>query len=148
MFLGPAFHFWVAVGLSDITTFPQAQVLAFVGLMFFCLEEKRFFVGPGGFRSALTDHVFPRLRAFAPELIFISAGFDGLATDPLGGALGLTHADYDWATRHLVHIATDVCGGRLISVLEGGYDLDHAPDGGLVQAVHSHVRTLVETTSA
>ena len=103
------------------------------------------YIGPKGFRAALTDHVFPRLRAFAPDLIFISAGFDGLATDPLGGDLGLSCADFYWVTEKMVQIADECCGGRLVSVMEGGYDIAHAPSGGLVQAVEHHVQALMNS---
>ena len=110
-----------------------------------CASKLPPYIGPKGFRTALMDHVFPRLRAFAPELIFISAGFDGLATDPLGGDLGLSPADYYWVTEQLVQIADECCGGRLVSVLEGGYDIEHAPSGGLVNAVEQHVQALINS---
>ena len=101
-------------------------------------------VAPGGFRTALAQHILPRLRKFEPELILISAGFDGMASDPLGGQLGLVAEDYAWATRQIVHAAAEIssCQGRVVSVLEGGYDLQRETNG-LAQAVQAHVRELM-----
>ena len=74
--------------------------------------------------------------------MLISAGFDGLATDPLGGQLSLGVADYEWLTKELVKLADECCGGRVVSVLEGGYDVDPGTDG-LASAVQVHVKTLM-----
>ncbi len=81
--------------------------------------------GSGGeaMRAAYEGAVFPRLAAHRPDLILVSAGFDAHADDPLAN-LAWREADYDWLTRRLCAIAGEVCGGRLVSVLEGGYDLD------------------------
>jgi acetoin utilization deacetylase AcuC-like enzyme len=93
----------------------------------------------------------PALQAFDPELIIISAGFDGLATDPLGGKLGLSVEDYAWATRTIVEGAGDTskcrsCRGRIVSVLEGGYDI--SPNtAGLRQAVEAHVLELMRAAA-
>ena len=106
-------------------------------------SDAPYFAGSSGFRRALGQHVFPACRAFQPDLIFISAGFDGLATDPVGGDLGLSRDDYNWATMQIVEMANDVCAGRLVSVLEGGYDTN-SPHGGLVGAVEGHVRMLMQ----
>lgn len=73
-------------------------------------------------RAAYEAHAFPRLRAFAPELIVISAGFDAHAEDPLA-QLNWREGDFAWVTRELCAIAAEVCGGRVVSTLEGGYDL-------------------------
>jgi hypothetical protein len=99
---------------------------------------------PGGFRTALQHYILPALRRFEPELILISAGFDGMASDPLGGQLGLVAEDYAWATRAIVRAAGELesCRGRLVSVLEGGYDL-RKETCGLSQAVQAHVRELM-----
>jgi acetoin utilization deacetylase AcuC-like enzyme len=101
-------------------------------------------------RAALQGQILPALRAFKPELLLISAGFDGLATDPLGGMMGLSIEDYAWATRLLVWEANaDIrggfgksCKGRVVSVLEGGYDLEPETNG-LAQAVEAHLRELM-----
>jgi len=76
-----------------------------------------------GFRRAVADELLPALDEFAPELILVSAGFDAHAADPLAG-LALTEADFAWITEALLVLAGRHCGGRLVSVLEGGYDLD------------------------
>ena len=90
------------------------------------------------FREAMETAILPRVDNFAPDLIIISAGFDGHRRDPLGN-LNLVEADYVWATRKLMEIAQRRCGGRIVSVLEGGYDLD-----GLARSVAAHVTTLME----
>lgn len=74
------------------------------------------------FRRAWGEVLLPALDAFAPDFIFISAGFDGHADDPLGGFV-LREADFAWVTAQLRGIARARCGGRIVSVLEGGYDL-------------------------
>ena len=80
--------------------------------------------GSGGkeMRAAYEGLAFPRLRAFRPELIVISAGFDAHADDPLAN-LNWREADFAWLTRQICAIAAEVCGGRVVSTLEGGYDL-------------------------
>ncbi|MFV0491199.1 MAG: histone deacetylase family protein [Pseudorhodobacter sp.] len=77
-----------------------------------------------------------RLRDFVPELILISAGFDAHADDPLAG-LNWREADFAWLTREIRQIAADCCGGRVVSCLEGGYDLD-----ALATSVAAHVGEL------
>ena len=95
--------------------------------------------GDGGevFREAMDTVIFPRLRNFAPDLILVSAGFDAHYRDPLGN-LQLTEADYAWATRALMTLADKHCGGRLVSLLEGGYDLE-----GLSRSAAAHVQALM-----
>lgn len=80
--------------------------------------------GAGGteFRAAWEGAFFDRLAAFHPSLILVSAGFDAHRRDPLA-ALELVEDDYVWITRRLCAIADDSCGGRIVSALEGGYDL-------------------------
>lgn len=90
------------------------------------------------FRAAFEIAILPRLEAFRPDLIVISAGFDAHRLDPLGH-LNLLEADYAWATRRLMAIADKSCGGRVVSLLEGGYDLD-----GLSRSVAVHVAALME----
>ena len=93
--------------------------------------------GSPEFRFAFSNAIGPALEAFAPELILISAGFDGHVNDPLAH-LGLTDDDYAWVTRFLGAIAERHCGGRIVSVLEGGYNL-----GALASSTSAHVRELM-----
>lgn len=74
------------------------------------------------FRAAWSQRILPRVDAFAPELILISAGFDGHRADPLA-SLRLVEDDYAWITRELVALADRHARGRIVSTLEGGYDL-------------------------
>src|SRR5271167_3899665 len=90
------------------------------------------------FREAMEAVILPRVEAFSPDLIIVSAGFDAHHRDPLGN-LNLVEADYGWATRRLMEIACRKCGERVVSVLEGGYDLN-----GLARSVAVHVTTLME----
>ena len=94
--------------------------------------------GSREFRQAYEFMLLPALEAFDPELILVSAGFDGHARDPLA-QLRLTAEDYAWVTRHLVEVANRRCGGRLVSTLEGGYDLQ-----ALADSTAAHVRVLLE----
>ncbi|MHB8270255.1 histone deacetylase family protein [Bradyrhizobium sp.] len=73
------------------------------------------------FRSTLDAHVTKRLSAFAPELILVSAGFDAHKEDPLGG-LALEVIDYEWLGGYLTSQAAKLCKGRVVGVLEGGYN--------------------------
>lgn len=94
--------------------------------------------GSGGdeMRRAYETRVFPAIDAFKPELIIISAGFDAHADDPLA-ELNWCNADFEWLTQNIGDLAAKHAGGRLISVLEGGYDL-----GALGAAAAAHVRVL------
>lgn len=74
------------------------------------------------FRHAVATRVLPALEAFAPGLLILSAGFDAHARDPLA-SLDLVEDDYVWVTRKLGEVARRCCEGRIVSVLEGGYDL-------------------------
>ncbi len=78
--------------------------------------------GSVAFRHAMSERILPALDAFRPELVLISAGFDGHRLDPLA-QLMLEDEDFVWATQRLREIAERHCGGRLVSTLEGGYDL-------------------------
>lgn len=89
-------------------------------------------------RAVYTGEVFPRLRAFAPEMIVVSAGFDAHLADPLAH-LEWSEADFAWLTRELCALADAICGGRLVSVLEGGYDLE-----ALARSARAHVSELKE----
>jgi acetoin utilization deacetylase AcuC-like enzyme len=90
------------------------------------------------FRAAYEAQVFPRLEAFAPELVIVSAGFDAHAADPLA-QLNLREPDFVWVTQRLCDIAARHAGRRMVSVLEGGYDLD-----ALGASVAAHVGVLME----
>src|SRR5262249_11304063 len=81
--------------------------------------------GDGGakFREAFENVILPRLRDFQPELIVISAGFDAHQRDPLAN-LNLVEADFAWATQKIMEIAQTSANGRVVSMLEGGYDLE------------------------
>ncbi len=93
--------------------------------------------GGAAFREAVTTHWLPALDRFEPQLIYISAGFDGHRDDDMGN-LGLVEADYAWVTREIMAVAARHCDGRVISCLEGGYSLD-----ALARSVVSHVGALI-----
>ena len=88
------------------------------------------------FRERMGEELLPALRRFAPELLIISAGFDAHHKDPLGG-LEFTDDDYHWITRELMDATAASSGGRVVSVLEGGYSLE-----GLASGCVAHVRAL------
>ena len=95
------------------------------------------FDGSEVFREAFEARILPRLEAFAPDLIIISAGFDAHKLDPLGN-IQLDEADFGWATRKLMEVADRHAGGRIVSILEGGYSLD-----GLGRSVAAHMDALM-----
>ena len=87
-------------------------------------------------REIIEQNWIPRLDAFRPQMIFISAGFDAHREDELG-QLGLVEADYEWITRRIKGVAERHCEGRIVSCLEGGYNLS-----ALARSVAAHVRVL------
>ena len=89
------------------------------------------------FRAAIADKWLPALDAFQPEFLFISAGFDAHILDDMSG-LALSEADYAWLTTQLVGIAADHADGRILSMLEGGYE-----PGALARSVVSHLNALL-----
>ncbi len=93
--------------------------------------------GSDQFRDAMQSKVFPALRVFNPELILISAGFDAHNDDPLA-SLHLFEDDYSWITAELCQIAAEKCAGRVVSTLEGGYDLR-----ALASSAAAHVSALM-----
>jgi acetoin utilization deacetylase AcuC-like enzyme len=95
--------------------------------------------GDGGdrFREAVETSILPRLHDFAPDLILISAGFDAHLRDPLAN-LQLLETDFGWVTRKLMEVADRHAGGRVVSLLEGGYDLE-----GLANSAAAHVTALM-----
>jgi acetoin utilization deacetylase AcuC-like enzyme len=94
--------------------------------------------GAAEFRSALTGKLLPAIDAFRPDLMLISAGFDAHRRDPLG-MLELGEEDFVWATRELMALANRHCAGRIVSMLEGGYDLQ-----ALAGSTAAHVAALME----
>ena len=94
--------------------------------------------GSAAFRAAWERQVLPRVDAFKPELIFISAGFDAHRADPLAGML-LETADFAWVTQAICDLADRHCQGRVVSALEGGYDL-----AALGESAAAHVAVLEE----
>lgn len=93
------------------------------------------------FREAMTSRILPAIDVFAPDLIIVSAGFDAHRRDPLAN-INLVEADFAWATGKLMDLAEKHSKGRLVSLLEGGYDLE-----GLAASVAAHVMMLSGMTT-
>ncbi|HKO71217.1 MAG TPA: histone deacetylase family protein [Bradyrhizobium sp.] len=93
--------------------------------------------GSAKFRAAFENLILPQLRKFNPELMIVSAGFDAHYRDPLA-SLNLKADDFGWVTRKLMDVADSSASGRIVSVLEGGYDLQ-----GLQESVAAHVSALM-----
>ncbi len=89
------------------------------------------------FRAAVTDHWIPAIERFEPEMIFVSAGFDAHVADDMSH-VRLTDADYRWVSEQIVDVASGSATGRIVSTLEGGYELNS-----LARCVETHVRTLM-----
>lgn len=98
--------------------------------------------GSAEFRAAWGERILPALDGFMPELVIVSAGFDAHRRDPLA-QLDVETEDFVWLTEELLAIAERHAGGRLVSVLEGGYDL-----AALAESVATHVRTLMAADTA
>jgi acetoin utilization deacetylase AcuC-like enzyme len=94
------------------------------------------------FRERIESGMFPAIRAFNPQLIIISAGFDAHRLDPLAG-LNLEDGDFEWITEMLMQIASTACEGRIVSILEGGYSLEALATGTTV-----HVGALMHEVNA
>jgi acetoin utilization deacetylase AcuC-like enzyme len=94
--------------------------------------------GSAEFRAAFDRVILPALDAFRPELVMISAGFDAHRRDPLA-AMELEDEDFAWVTQALLAVAGKHAGGRVVSLLEGGYDLT-----ALASAAAAHVRVLMQ----
>jgi acetoin utilization deacetylase AcuC-like enzyme len=92
--------------------------------------------GSKAFRTAVNQDWLPALRRFRPQMVFVSAGFDGHRDDDMA-ELNLTDADYHWVGRQILEVAAEFAEGRVVSVLEGGYELDS-----LARCVEDHVRLL------
>lgn len=93
--------------------------------------------GSGDFREAFETRIFPALETFSPDFLIVSAGFDAHRADPLA-EMRLGEDDYAWVTAGLREMAQIYCGGRIVSTLEGGYDLR-----ALAASVRAHVRELM-----
>ncbi|MBV9571843.1 MAG: histone deacetylase family protein [Alphaproteobacteria bacterium] len=94
--------------------------------------------GSAEFREIYAQSLLPRIEEFGPDIVFISAGFDAHRADPLAN-LNLTEADFGWITGEICAVARRICGGRVVSALEGGYDL-----GALAASAAAHVDALCE----
>ncbi len=94
--------------------------------------------GSREFREAFNSRVLPAIDNFRPDLILISAGFDAHYRDPLA-QINLDEADFDWATGKLMERAERFCDNRIVSLLEGGYDLE-----GLSQSASTHIKRLLK----
>ena len=92
--------------------------------------------GSAAFHHAFENEILPALVRFSPQFLFISAGFDAHEDDPLAG-LRLHESDFGWATDRLCEVAAQCCEGRVVSALEGGYDLD-----ALASSTAAHMRAL------
>ena len=92
--------------------------------------------GSDEFRAAVEERWLPALRAFEPEFVFVSAGFDAHVADDMSH-INLTDKDYEWVTEKIVEVAAATAGGRIVSALEGGYEL-HS----LARCVETHLRVL------
>lgn len=90
------------------------------------------------YREAFSAQILPRLEAFRPQMLFCSAGFDGHREDDMA-QFGLVEADYSWITEQVMEVAARHAGRRIVSLLEGGYDLSS-----LGRSVAAHIRTLAE----
>ena len=99
--------------------------------------------GADGYHYAISEIIIPYMEKFDPQLLIISAGFDGYHSDPIGGELRLSSEDYSIVTKKLLHSMSRPEGsgkGRVISLLEGGYDTSHSL--GLAKCVDAHVHSL------
>ncbi len=93
--------------------------------------------GSAAFRKGYREQILPALRAFDPDLLLISAGFDAHDRDPLA-QISLETEDYAWVTGELLAVAGECCDGKVVSLLEGGYNLE-----ALTESVQAHVRVLM-----
>jgi acetoin utilization deacetylase AcuC-like enzyme len=121
--------------------YPGTGAISETGVGNICNAPLPPYAGSDEFRAAMNDRVLPAMDAFKPDLVIISAGFDAHKADPLAN-LELVEADYAWATQELAGIAKRHCGGRVISALEGGYDLR-----ALAASAAVHVQQLMAAAS-
>jgi acetoin utilization deacetylase AcuC-like enzyme len=97
--------------------------------------------GDDAYHAAIETHILPALRRFAPDVLLLSAGFDAWRGDPLGGMQVTEEGFRGWGDR-LRTLAAEVCGGRVLAVLEGGYDLEALP-----RLVEAHLEGLSGTSA-
>ncbi len=120
--------------------FPGSGALEETGVGNICNAPLLADTGGEEMREAYNARILPALRNFSPDFIFISAGFDAHHRDPLAN-LNWTNNDFAWVTGKLMDVADQVCANRMVSVLEGGYDLQ-----GLAGGVTNHVAMLADGT--
>jgi len=96
-------------------------------------------LGDDAYREAFEEKILPLAKAFNPDAILLSAGFDAHLSDPLG-SINLQASSYAWMTRAVMDLADKCCNGRILSILEGGYDLN-----ALSESVTEHVRVLSQS---
>jgi acetoin utilization deacetylase AcuC-like enzyme len=130
-------HMFLA-STHQMPLYPGTGALSETGVGNICNAPLRPGDGGAAFREAFEARVLPDLKAFSPDLILVSAGFDAHEDDPLAN-LRLKEEDFGWVTRKLADVAHKQCGGRLVSMLEGGYDLR-----ALARSVSAHVAALME----
>jgi acetoin utilization deacetylase AcuC-like enzyme len=118
--------------------YPGTGALSERGVGNICNAPLRPGDGGSAFREAMSSRILPALKSFGPDLILISAGFDAHEDDPLAN-LRLKETDFEWATMQLAEVAHKHCHGRLVSMLEGGYDL-----AALGRSVSVHVKGLMQ----
>ena len=87
-------------------------------------------------RDAVSDFLLPRMHDFSPEMVFVSAGFDAHIADDVAD-LRYNDSDFDWLTEQALNIANEHASGRLVSTLEGGYELS-----ALARCAANHIRLL------
>ncbi|MEO1542810.1 MAG: histone deacetylase family protein [Pseudomonadota bacterium] len=121
--------------------FPGSGAVSETGVGNICNAPLRSGDGGEAFKDAFESRVIPALRSFSPDLVLISAGFDAHAADPLA-SLELVEADFIWATQVLSDVADKHCDGRIVSMLEGGYDLN-----ALAKSCAVHVHGLMQAGS-
>ena len=96
-------------------------------------------------RNYFRDEIFPRLLKFEPDMIFISAGFDAHRKDTINsGYIALVEEDFEWVTNNLIQIANTCCNGRIVSALEGGYQIGGEHYSSFAKSVKSHVMSLAK----
>ena len=117
--------------------YPGTGALGETGSGNICNAPLRHGDGSQQFKEAFRTRILPAVDDFAPDLILVSAGFDAHFRDPLAG-LELTAADYDWVTAEIMDLANRHCDNRVVSLLEGGYDLR-----GLAESAAAHVNRLM-----
>ncbi|KAG1689181.1 hypothetical protein DVH05_002744 [Phytophthora capsici] len=130
--------FYPGSGVSDVK---EAPVIWDEGLPF-CREGSS--ASRLKWRSAFRDRILPKLREFNPDLIFLSAGFDAHKKELVNwGYVSLLEQDYEWLVAHVKQVANSCCDGRLISVLEGGYNFHGRMVSPFARSVAAHTRALI-----